>query len=58
MTIEVKQLTIKSSVDSNGQSSETKIKTSGHCRADDLKDDILKEVERLVRQVLRETADR
>ena len=57
MTIEIKQLTIRSTVESGfrGRSDGEAGKT---CQASGLKEEILKEVDRLIKQKLRDTADR
>ena len=57
MTIEVKQLTIRSTVEESS-SSNYRNERPMECCSIGLKEEILKDVERLVKQLLRETTDR
>ncbi|MDX1473316.1 DUF5908 family protein [Reinekea sp. G2M2-21] len=57
MTIEVKQLTIRSTVE-EPHSAHYRNERTAECCAPGIKEEILKDVERLVKQMLRETTDR
>ncbi len=57
MTIEVKQLTIRSTVE-EPHSAHYRSERPAECCALGIKEEILKDVERLVKQMLRETTDR